>query len=137
MSPELLHPEELGFEKSRPTEASDCYALGMVIYEVISGQLPFHEHPNRIVNMIVMKGERPAQGAEFPDTLWGMLELCWMPQPSDRPSIEAVFQCLERVLALSKPPPPPVDEITATVEDGDDCNSVNGTLGKFSHCKVS
>jgi len=37
MSPELLDPERLGMpesEDNRPTRQSDCYALGMVIYEV-------------------------------------------------------------------------------------------------------
>ena len=37
MSPELLHPERFEIpelEDNRPTRQSDCYALGMVIYEV-------------------------------------------------------------------------------------------------------
>ena len=37
MSPELLYPEKFGIPESegnRPTVQSDCYALGMVIYEV-------------------------------------------------------------------------------------------------------
>jgi hypothetical protein len=37
MSPELLNPEMFGIPQSegdRPTRQSDCYALGMVIYEV-------------------------------------------------------------------------------------------------------
>ena len=37
MSPELLDPERFGIPQSegdRPTRQSDCYALGMVIYEV-------------------------------------------------------------------------------------------------------
>ena len=33
MSPELLDPQRFG-SKGRPTRESDCYALGMVIYEV-------------------------------------------------------------------------------------------------------
>lgn len=33
MSPELLDPERFG-GGDRPTKQSDCYALGMVIYEV-------------------------------------------------------------------------------------------------------
>ena len=33
-SPELLDPERFGSEGDRPTRGSDCYALGMVIYEV-------------------------------------------------------------------------------------------------------
>ena len=39
MSPELLDPERFGVPESegdRPTTQSDCYALGMVIYEVSS-----------------------------------------------------------------------------------------------------
>ena len=37
MSPELLDPSMFGIpepEGDRPTRQSDCYALGMVIYEV-------------------------------------------------------------------------------------------------------
>jgi len=37
MSPELLDPERFEMPQSegnRPTRQSDCYALGMVIYEV-------------------------------------------------------------------------------------------------------
>lgn len=36
MSPELLDPERFGMDKDarRPTKQADCYALGMVIYEV-------------------------------------------------------------------------------------------------------
>jgi hypothetical protein len=37
MSPELLDPELFDIPESegdRPTKQSDCYALGMVIYEV-------------------------------------------------------------------------------------------------------
>ena len=34
MSPELLDPEGFGATDRRPTKQSDCYALGMVVYEV-------------------------------------------------------------------------------------------------------
>ena len=38
MSPELLNPEMFGVQGDRPTKQSDCYALGMVIYEVRTRQ---------------------------------------------------------------------------------------------------
>ena len=41
MSPELIAPVEFGLTNSRPTTASDCYAFGMVVYETISGHVPF------------------------------------------------------------------------------------------------
>ena len=34
MSPELLCPEQFKLDDNRPTTQSDCYALGMVVYEV-------------------------------------------------------------------------------------------------------
>lgn len=33
-SPELLDPKRFGLDGGRPVKQSDCYALGMVVYEV-------------------------------------------------------------------------------------------------------
>ena len=95
MSPELINPQQFGFEKSRPTISSDCYALGMVTYETISGCLPFHEHTDLTVIVMVLGGARPPRGAGFTDSLWEILELCWVPQPDARPKVKDVLQHLE------------------------------------------
>ena len=99
MSPELLDPEDFGLTKSRPTKESDCYALGMVVYEVLSGQVPFASNTSPVVIRNVLKGRRPARphgevGRQFTGAIWGVLELCWKRQPSERTSVEAVFQAL-------------------------------------------
>ena len=94
MSPELIAPR-FGLENSRPTKPSDCSALGMVIYETISGHFPFHEDRDMAVFVKVLDGKRPAQEAHFTDSLWKTLELCWEAQSGDRPSIEGVLRCLE------------------------------------------
>jgi len=103
MSPELLHPELFGLRDSQPTKESDCYALGMVIYEVLSRQVPFASSANAVVMRKVLDGERPKrpqgeEGVWFTDDLWKMTELCWVARPESRPSIEAVLECLGRVL---------------------------------------
>ena len=95
MSPELFDPEKFGLRNGRPTESSDCYALGMVIYEIISGNRPFHRDTNYVILKKVLDGERPPREARFTDSLWRMLELCWEPQPNARPSVESVLLCLE------------------------------------------
>jgi serine/threonine protein kinase len=95
MSPELIDPQQFGLQHGRPTESSDCYALGMVIYETISGNLPFHKDADLTVVAKVMQGKRPPRGAKFRKDLWGMLERCWESQPSSRPSIGDVLRCLE------------------------------------------
>ena len=99
MSPELLHPE---IEDRRRTKYSDRYALGMVIYEVLSGRMPFYRYANLIIPGKVVGGERPkrpqgAEGVWFTDDVWGLLGRCWESQPENRPNIEDVLQCLEKV----------------------------------------
>jgi len=96
MSPELLVPDQFGLEESRPTKQSDCYALGMTIYEVLSGQVPFSQYSIFAITCRVLDGDRPTrpegeQKAQFTDGIWEMLELCWKPQPGDRPNAEAIL----------------------------------------------
>ena len=128
MSPELLHPDKFGLKNCRPTNKSDCYALGMVILEVLSGQDPFPRDNGFVVMRKVIDGERPerpqgAEGAWFTDGLWEMLELCWSPQPEDRPIIEAVLEHLDRVSATWQPLPPGVDDDIET-DSSDDSSSL-------------
>jgi serine/threonine protein kinase len=100
MSPELFYPENFGLKDSRRTKRSDCYALGMVIYEVLSGQVPFNRCDVYAVVAKVGGGERPgrprgAEGERFTNGVWRILERCWTPNPDDRPRIEDVLRCLE------------------------------------------
>ena len=102
MSPERFDPDRFGLEGNHPTKESDCYALGMVIYEVLSGETPYASHGSLIVAQKILDGERPsrprgAQGKWFTAGLWGTLELCWEPQPGNRPSLNTVLRCLQGV----------------------------------------
>jgi len=110
MSPELIAPHRFGFKNSRPTKPSDCYAFGMVIYETISGHLPFHEDTDLTVSVKVSEGKRPPRGAGFTKALWKMMEQCWALQPNDRPPIEDVLRCLETSSHSSEPLSPEVDD---------------------------
>jgi len=130
MSPELIDPQRFGFENNRPTKKSDCYALGMVMYETISGRVPFHRHGDLTVIVKVLAGERPPRGVGFTETLWETLELCWVSQPSNRPSIEYVQQCLERASNSLESPSPGADGKMET--HGDDWDSASDSSGMFS-----
>lgn len=116
MSPELIDPEKFGFNNCRPTKSSDCYAFGMVIYEAISGKVPFYTHRDIDVPFTVLGGERPTRGVWFTDYLWEMLEQCWVSQSDDRPSIEEVLQCLRESSKLQELPTPRMDR---DPDDGD------------------
>ena len=109
MSPELLDPGSFGLEKSYLTKESDYYALGMVIYEVLSGLMPFAPWGVHRIIQKVLKGERPGRprgegGALFTDDIWKTLELCWKHKPSKRANAKAVLRCLGGTLLPSRPP---------------------------------
>ena len=127
MSSELINPQQFRIEKGRPTKSSNCYALGMVIYETISGHLPFHEDTDLTIFVKVLDSSHPPREALFMDTLWKTLEWCWEFQPDTHPSVEDVLQCLEVEVKVEIPPRGMGGE-----SDDNDQSSVSGYSCKFS-----
>ena len=106
MSPELLYPEKFGLKHRRPTLGSDRYAMGMVIYEVLSGQAPFATFRDPEIIVLVLEGKRPERpkgegGKLFASGVWEKLELCWKEQPDKRPNARQILMGLEGKLCSS------------------------------------
>jgi len=123
MSPELLDPDRFGLRDGRPTKHSDCYALGMVILEVLSGKPPFPNYNGMTVMRKIVEGERPGRpkGQEavwFTVDLWEMLEQCWSLEPERRPTIDDVLGCLSQGSMAWQPLPP--DSGDRAQSDGDE-----------------
>ncbi|KAF9644232.1 kinase-like protein [Thelephora ganbajun] len=103
MSPELFYPAEFGL-KFQLTKKSDCYAFGMVIYEVLSGKIPLEEIKQQWqVPLAVFRGKRPG----IPDRvtprmmeLWKIAQECWSPSPRDRPSFPSILDKLSTFASL-------------------------------------
>ena len=100
MSPELLDPEKFKVSKRQQTKESDCYALGMVVYEVLSGRAPFGTDGPFPILRKVLNGEHPLRpqdeaGRLITDDIWDVLERCWKTDPKERASAQEVLQRLE------------------------------------------
>lgn len=108
MAPELIAPSVFGSLSSRPTKPGDIYALGMVIYEVLTGAQPFCEREWVFSEVMyhVVRGERPtkpddAEQIGFGGGTWELAEECWMEEPARRTEIERVLTHLTRFAASS------------------------------------
>ena len=82
MAPELLHSARYGLEKGIPSKEADIYALGMTVYQVLTGQGPFYPKRETEVAFAVVSGKRPlkpenAEEIGMTEAVWELMVKCW------------------------------------------------------------
>jgi len=96
MAPELLLSEKFGLEKGVPSKEADIYALGMTVYQVMTGKWPFYPKREAEVMHAVIAGERPpkpenAEEIGMTEVLWELLVECWREDRTERPIIAEIL----------------------------------------------
>ncbi|ATB50982.1 serine/threonine protein kinase [Corallococcus macrosporus] len=113
-TPQYRSPEALAFRKSHadvegahyaPTAADDLYALGVVLYWVLTGHAPFPAPgtPSEVEHVISQPPEAPrAVNPRVPDALDAVCSRLLEKQPTARfPSAAALAEALELALAAA------------------------------------
>ena len=100
MAPELLLPTKFGLSKAVPSKEADIYALGMAIYQVLTGKRPFLQRRKARIICAVILGERPAkpENAEkiwVTEFVWNLLVECWMEDRTMRPNASDTLRRLD------------------------------------------
>ncbi|KAG9318468.1 kinase-like domain-containing protein [Chiua virens] len=92
MAPELL----LGGEIAKTTVKSDIYSFGCVLYEMLSGHIPFEELPPKDMLQCIRAHQRPnrPESVRGSDPVWRVADGCWESNPEDRPSARRIIDLL-------------------------------------------
>jgi len=88
---------------NEPTKMTDVWAFGMVVYELLERDVPYHTlKRNETVILAIFRGLLPKYTDINPslmeNKLWQMCSLCWNKQPKDRPTIGALASQLQQMI---------------------------------------
>ncbi|KAF8844977.1 kinase-like protein [Paxillus ammoniavirescens] len=85
MAPELLRSDQ-----ARVTAMSDMYSFGCVLYEMVSGAIPFQGCPPTAIVNRVTRGDHPERPRLVDSVLWRVAVSCWETNPNHRPTARGV-----------------------------------------------
>ncbi|PKC71361.1 kinase-like protein [Rhizophagus irregularis] len=91
IAPEVIYKKEY-------SSASDIYSIGMLMWEISSGQPPFssYEHDYNLAIRIV-NGQRPETVLGTPSGYRELMEQCWNANPLKRPDINVLLNDIREI----------------------------------------
>lgn len=79
-------------------KASDVYAFGMIMFQILTGLIPFREVKSPFeISKLVSNGERPEIPHGVPDVFIGLIKKCWEQNPKDRISFDEIVTTLDQI----------------------------------------
>ncbi|RHZ83587.1 hypothetical protein Glove_91g45 [Diversispora epigaea] len=84
------------FDKNQCTQASDIYSVGIIMWVISTGKIPF---ANRAYDsellFHILNGQRPEINKNTPQCYVELMKKCWHKEPSKRPNTEMIFNLLD------------------------------------------
>src|SRR5262252_2667815 len=138
MSPEVLRGEEADHR-------SDIWALGVVLYEAASGQLPFRGRTAFETSSAILREMAPTLPSWIPGGLWAIVQRCLTKEPQQRyqraSEVQAALEAIQSASSVvtggsASPPAGPLTTVVRGirrigVKDGDVLLLVGTMKGAF------
>ncbi|KAF0505214.1 calmodulin-dependent protein kinase [Gigaspora margarita] len=131
-----LEPQCFANHKHKCNEKSDIYSLGVIFWEITSGQPPFNrfEHKEAII-VHVHEGKRETPVENTPNDYVELYQRCWDQDPEKRPEIKTVLEKLKDMRLLL------IDDQKSLNERWIESKVIEGKIneykiGEFNECKL-
>lgn len=96
----LSHMAPEALSEGKQSKAADVYSFGVTLWEMCSGQAPYRGLNHvALSHLVVFKHKRPTIPKDIPPDLQILIERCWQPAASHRPSFEAILEELQKIKA--------------------------------------
>ena len=92
MPPEMLRKGQIG-------RFTDVYSFGMLLWEMVTSDVPYSEVDYNQILMEAVHGRRPAIPESTPSTIKKLIKGCWNSDYPHRPSISEIIRCLHMALS--------------------------------------
>ncbi|PKK77855.1 kinase-like protein [Rhizophagus irregularis] len=79
----------------KANKKSDVYSVGVLLWEISSGRLPFESYYSHTLITELQNGKRESPVPGMPDKYVEVYTSCWQCNPEDRPDIHQVFSDLK------------------------------------------
>lgn len=91
-TPAYFSPEI--WDSKNYSKSSDVYAFGFIVYELITGDLPFINMSSIDIDMMVANARRLPFRNEIPECYKDLIERCWAQDPDQRSTFDEIVTLL-------------------------------------------
>lgn len=81
--------------KKEYTKATDVYAFAIIVYEIITNEIPFSNFKAFEIGYKITNNIRPEFKYDTPESYKKLIESCWSQDPKDRPTFDDIVDDLE------------------------------------------
>lgn len=107
LAPELMRQLQVEppsvFSRCQPSQESDIYAFGTILYELIAESFPFgSQHPHSIIWQIASGQQQPLNHLQCTGSFKTLIHECWFKAPEARPSFVVIGRQLQENVTLHR-----------------------------------